>query len=121
MNRKHLSIWAVAAFALSASLAVAQDVKIRHVSDQAGALDAVGNAVATGKSGGSIPTLAQDYACGRDGIKAFKEALATTGPQIVHEEYAPQQTTDFTAPAERLFNALKDRPGRKVIFILWAG
>jgi branched-chain amino acid transport system substrate-binding protein len=83
--------------------------------------DAIANAVAVGKKGTSIATLAQDYAFGRDGVKAFKEALAGTGAEIVHEEYAPQQATDFTAPAERLFNALKDRKGRKVIFIIWAG
>jgi branched-chain amino acid transport system substrate-binding protein len=83
--------------------------------------DAISNAVAIGKKDTSVATLAQDYAFGRDGVKAFKEALAGTGAQIVHEEYAPQQTTDFTAPAERLFNALKDRKGRKVIFIIWAG
>ena len=83
--------------------------------------DAIANAVAVGKKDTFIATLAQDYAFGRDGVKAFKEALAGTGAQIVHEEYAPQQTTDFTAPAERLFNALKDRKGRKVIFIIWAG
>ena len=83
--------------------------------------DAISNAVAIGKKDTVIATLAQDYAFGRDGVKAFKEALAGTGAQIVHEEYAPQQTTDFTAPAERLFNALKDRKGRKVIFIIWAG
>ena len=83
--------------------------------------DAIANAVAIGKKDTVIATLAQDYAFGRDGVKAFKEALAGTGAQIVHEEYAPQQTTDFTAPAERLFNALKDRKGRKVIFIIWAG
>ena len=83
--------------------------------------DAISNAVALGKKDTVIATLAQDYAFGRDGVKAFKEALAGTGAQIVHEEYAPQQTTDFTAPAERLFNALKDRKGRKVIFIIWAG
>src|SRR5688500_18160683 len=83
--------------------------------------DAISNAVAVGKKGTFIATLAQDYAFGRDGVRAFKEALAGTGAQIVHEEYAPQQTTDFTAPAERLFNALKDRKGRKVIFIIWAG
>ena len=83
--------------------------------------DAIANAVAVGKKGTVIATLAQDYAFGRDGVKAFKEALAGTGAEIVHEEYAPQQTTDFTAPAERLFNALKDRKGRKVIFIIWAG
>jgi branched-chain amino acid transport system substrate-binding protein len=83
--------------------------------------DAIANAVALGKKDTFIATLAQDYAFGRDGVKAFKEALAGSGAQIVHEEYAPQQTTDFTAPAERLFNALKDRKGRKVIFIIWAG
>ena len=83
--------------------------------------DAISNAVALGKANTSIATLAQDYAFGRDGVKAFKEALAGTGAEIVHEEYAPQATTDFTAPAERLFDALKDKPGRKIIFIIWAG
>ncbi len=70
-----------------------------------------------------IATLAQDYAFGRDGVKAFKEALAAVGSKakVVHEEYAPQQTTDFTAPAQRLFEALKDKPGRKVIVVIWAG
>jgi len=71
----------------------------------------------------SIAMLAQDYAFGRDGVKAFKDALAAVGSsaKIVHEEYAPQQTTDFTAPAQRMFEALKDKPGRKVIGIIWAG
>ncbi len=83
--------------------------------------DAISNAVALGKKDTVIATLAQDYAFGRDGVKAFKEALAGTGAQIVHEEYAPQQTTDFTASAERIFSALKDKKGRKVIFVIWAG
>jgi branched-chain amino acid transport system substrate-binding protein len=83
--------------------------------------DAIANAVAIGKKDTVIATLAQDYAFGRDGVKAFKDALAGTGAEIVHEEYAPQQTTDFTAPAERIFNALKGRKGRKVLFVIWAG
>ena len=83
--------------------------------------DAISNAVALGKPGTVIATLGQDYAFGRDGVAAFKEALAGTGATIVHEEYAPVTTTDFTASAERLFNALKDKPGRKVIWIIWAG
>ncbi|MGA7984583.1 MAG: substrate-binding domain-containing protein [Burkholderiales bacterium] len=80
-------------------------------------------AAATLKGDISIATLAQDYAFGRDGVKALKDALARVGSKakIVHEEYAPQQTTDFTAPAERIFAALKDRPGRKVLAIIWAG
>ena len=85
--------------------------------------DAASGAVALAGPNVSIGMLAQDYAFGRDGVKAFKDALAATksGAQIVVEEYAPQTATDFTASAERLFNALKDRPGRKVISIIWAG
>jgi branched-chain amino acid transport system substrate-binding protein len=84
--------------------------------------DAVAGAAALPRDA-QIATLAQDYAFGRDGVKAFKEALAAVGSKakIVHEEYAPQQTTDFTAPAQRIFAALKDRPGRKVIVVIWAG
>lgn len=68
-----------------------------------------------------VATLAQDYAFGRDGVAAFKGALEGTGAHLVAEEYVPQQTTDFTATIERLFNALKDQPGRKVIMIYVAG
>lgn len=68
-----------------------------------------------------VATLAEDYAFGRDGITAFKSALDGSGATVVSEEYAPQGTTDFTAYAERLFNALKDMEGRKVILIYFAG
>jgi branched-chain amino acid transport system substrate-binding protein len=81
--------------------------------------DAISNAVALDKPNVSIATLAQDYAFGRDGVKAFKDALKTA--KIVHEEYLPTSTTDFTAGAQRLIDALKDQPGRKIIFIIWAG
>ena len=83
--------------------------------------DAISNAVAIGKPGVHIATLAQDYAFGRDGVAAFKQALAKTGATVDAEEYAPINTTDFTAPAQRLFDALKDKPGRKIIWIIWAG
>lgn len=81
--------------------------------------DAIANAVALDKPGTVIATLAQDYAFGRDGIKAFREALKTA--KLVHEEYLPTTTTDFTAGAQRLIDKLKGQAGRKVIFILWAG
>ncbi|HEY4068187.1 MAG TPA: substrate-binding domain-containing protein [Burkholderiaceae bacterium] len=81
--------------------------------------DAISNAVAQDKAGTSIATLAQDYAFGRDGVKAFKDAIKKA--KIVHEEYLPANTTDFTAGAQRLVDALKDKPGRKVIWIVWAG
>jgi branched-chain amino acid transport system substrate-binding protein len=84
--------------------------------------DAIAAAVATPQNA-QIAMLAQDYAFGRDGVKALKEALAAIGSKatIVHEEYVPQATTDFTAPAQRMFDALKDKPGRKIIGIIWAG
>jgi branched-chain amino acid transport system substrate-binding protein len=81
--------------------------------------DAISNAVALDKAGVSIATLAQDYAFGRDGVKAFKDALKNA--KLVHEEYLPTSTTDFTAGAQRLFDALKDKPGRRIIFVIWAG
>ena len=81
--------------------------------------DAIANAVAFDQPDTSIAMLAQDYAFGRDGVKAFKGALKQA--RIVHEEYLPANATDFTAGAQRLFDVLKDKPGRKIIFILWAG
>src|SRR5574337_1996980 len=81
--------------------------------------DAISNAIALDNPNTSIATLAQDYAFGRDGVKAFKAALKHA--KLVHEEFLPTNTTDFTAAAQRLIDALKDKPGRKVIFIIWAG
>jgi branched-chain amino acid transport system substrate-binding protein len=80
-------------------------------------------AAGTLKSGGSIAFLAQDYAFGRDAVKAGKEALTMVGSKakVVHEEYAPQNTTDFTASAQRIFDALKDKPAPRVLGIIWAG
>lgn len=85
--------------------------------------EALASAAAFGNEPVSIATLAQDYAYGREAIAAFKEALVSvkSPAKVVFEEYAPPQAIDFTASAQRLFDALKDRPGRKVIYIMWAG
>jgi branched-chain amino acid transport system substrate-binding protein len=83
--------------------------------------DAIANAVAIGKPGVTIATLAQDYAFGRDGVAAFKEALAKTGATLAAEEYVPTSTSDFTAVGQRLFDTLKDKPGKKIIWVIWAG
>jgi branched-chain amino acid transport system substrate-binding protein len=80
-------------------------------------------AASTFKTGGSVAFLAQDYAFGKDAIKAGKEALISVGSKakVVHEEYAPMTTTDFTAPAQRIFGALKDKPQPRALVIVWAG
>ncbi|MDF1718610.1 MAG: substrate-binding domain-containing protein [Antarcticimicrobium sp.] len=83
--------------------------------------DAVSNAIALAGENVHIATLAQDYAFGRDGIAAFKDALEGTGTDVAHEEYVPTDTTDFTAAAERIFNAMKDLDGKKKLFVIWAG
>jgi branched-chain amino acid transport system substrate-binding protein len=83
--------------------------------------DAVSNAIAIGKPGVVIATLAPDYAFGRDGVAAFREALAPTGAKLVFEEYAPPGTTDFTAAYQRIFDALAKEKGQKIIFLYWAG
>lgn len=83
--------------------------------------DAISNAVAIGKQGVTVATLGQDNAFGKDGVAAFKEALSKTGATLAAEEYVPAATTDFTAAAQRLFDALKDKPGRKIIWVIWAG
>ncbi len=81
--------------------------------------DAISNAVAIDKDGVTVATLAQDNAFGRDGVKAFKDAIKKS--KVAHEEYLPPATTDFTAGAQRLIDKLKDQPGRKIIWIVWAG
>ncbi|SFR68452.1 amino acid/amide ABC transporter substrate-binding protein, HAAT family [Marinobacter daqiaonensis] len=85
--------------------------------------DAVSNAVAIGGEGVCVSTIAQDYAFGRDGVSAYKEAMEKEGGKIVHEEYLPTDATDFTAAAQRLFDSLKDRTDceEKYIFGIWAG
>jgi len=83
--------------------------------------DAISNAVAISKPGVSIACIAQDYAFGRDGVAAYKKAAEKLGAKVVHEEYSDPKGTDFTAPIQRLIEALKDKPAPKYIFFIWAG
>jgi branched-chain amino acid transport system substrate-binding protein len=71
----------------------------------------------------SVGMLGLDTAFGRDGVKAFRQALAAIRPKakIVAEEYAAGNTADFAPFAERLFGALKDKPGKRIIGFIWAG
>ena len=81
--------------------------------------DAIANAAALDQAGTHIVTLAQDNAFGKDGVKAFKGAVKKA--KVVHEEYLPAATTDFTAAGQRIIDKLKDQPGKKVVWIIWAG
>jgi hypothetical protein len=66
-----------------------------------------------------IAVLANDNAFGRDGVKAAKEF--TKKAKIVHEEYLPVGTTDFTAGLQRIIDKLKDQPGKKYLSVGWSG
>jgi branched-chain amino acid transport system substrate-binding protein len=85
--------------------------------------DALAAAAAVPDGDVSIGMMALDTAFGRDGVAAFKEALAGVRPKakVVAEEYAAGNTADFTPFAERLFNGLKDKPGKRLIAFIWAG
>lgn len=83
--------------------------------------DAIANALAVAKPGVSLATIAQDYAFGRDGVAAYKAAVEKLGAKVVHEEYTPRDATDFTAPIQKIIAALKDKPGAKYVFVIWAG
>lgn len=82
-------------------------------------MDAISQASVLDKPNVHIATLAQDYAFGREGMSAFKSALKQA--RVVHQEFLPIATTDFTAAALRIREALKDKPGKKLVYILWAG
>lgn len=73
------------------------------------------------QDGDSIAFLAADYVFGKDGVAAFKEAMATMGKKatVVHEEYLPTNTTDFTAGMQRIYGQLKDAPGNKYLVVIW--
>ena len=83
--------------------------------------DAIANALAVARPGVSIATIAQDYAFGKDGVAAYKAAVEKLGAKVGHEEYAPIQATDFTASIQKIIGALKDKPGAKYVFVIWAG
>ena len=83
--------------------------------------DAISNAAAIAKPGVSIATIAQDYAFGRDGVAAYKQAAEKLGAKIVHEEYADPKATDFTAAIQKIIGALKDKPEPRYVFFIWAG
>jgi branched-chain amino acid transport system substrate-binding protein len=81
--------------------------------------DAAANAAALDRAGNVIAVLANDNAFGRDGVKAAKEF--TKKARIVHEEYLPVGTTDFTAGLQRIIDKLKDQPGNKYLSVGWSG
>lgn len=78
--------------------------------------DAVAGAAAIAGPGVKIATFAPDYSFGWDGIAAFKTAAETLGADIVVEEYADPEATDFTSNLQKIIDAKPD-----YLFVVWAG
>lgn len=98
----------------------------RHVVrvGQSSSIYATANAIATTQKDTCVATIAQDYVFGRDSVAVYKQGAQAQGARVVHEEYLPFDTTDFTAAAQRLFDALEQAgecAGGKLIFSMWAG
>ena len=73
------------------------------------------------KDGDNVAFLAPDYVYGKDGVKAFKDALVSTKSKakVIHEEFIPLSTSDFTAPMQRIFDRMKDLQGKKYLVVIW--
>lgn len=60
--------------------------------------------------------LAPDYVFGKSSAAAWKAAIEKAGGQVTHEEFAPQNTTDFTPYLQKAANS-----GADVMIVSWAG
>ncbi len=60
-----------------------------------------------------IATLAQDNAYGREGIAAFKAGAKKLGANIVNEQYADTNSTDFTANIQNIISS------NQIIYLLF--
>lgn len=78
--------------------------------------DAVAGAAAIAGPGVKIATFAPDYSFGWDGVEAFKGAAENLGAEIVIEEYADPEATDFTSNIQKIIDADPD-----YLFVVWAG
>lgn len=78
--------------------------------------DAVAGAAAIAKPGVKIATFAPDYSFGWDGIAAFKKAATDLGAEIILEEYAAPDATDFTSNLQKVVEAKPD-----YLYVVWAG
>lgn len=78
--------------------------------------DAIAGAAAIAKKGVKIATFAPDSAFGREGIAAFKDGAKKLGAEIVNEQYADVNATDFTANIQNIITSKPD-----YLFVAWAG
>jgi branched-chain amino acid transport system substrate-binding protein len=77
---------------------------------------AVASAIAGAQPNAKVAILAQDYSFGREGAAAFVEAGKSKGLEVILQEFAPMNATDYTVNIQRIMNTKPD-----YLFVIWAG
>ena len=77
---------------------------------------AVANVIVSNKPGAKVAILAPDSAFGRSGAEPAVAALAASGAELIHQEFPPTDTTDFTPYILRIREAKPD-----YLYVIWAG
>ncbi|SDY95055.1 amino acid/amide ABC transporter substrate-binding protein, HAAT family (TC 3.A.1.4.-) [Proteiniborus ethanoligenes] len=78
--------------------------------------NAVANVIVTGKPGAKVATLAPDSAYGRSMVEPAVNSLKNNGAELIHQEFPPAETTDFTPYILRIREARPD-----YLIVIWAG
>lgn len=78
--------------------------------------NAVANVIISNKPGAKVATLAPDSAFGRAGVDPAVNALKEGGAELIHQEFPPTETTDFTPYILRIREAKPD-----YLYVIWAG
>jgi branched-chain amino acid transport system substrate-binding protein len=82
--------------------------------------DAIANAVALDQPGTSIATLAQDNAFGKRRRQGLQGARSRR-PRSCTRNTCPRRPPTSPPAGQRIIDKLKDQPGKKVVWIIWAG
>ena len=78
--------------------------------------NAMANVIINNKPGAKVATLAPDSAFGRSMVDPVVGALQKGGAQLIHQEFPPAETTDFTPYILRIREAQPD-----YLYVIWAG
>lgn len=77
---------------------------------------AMANVIINNKPGAKVATLAPDSAFGRAMVDPVVGALKDGGAELIHQEFPPAETTDFTPYILRIREAKPD-----YLYVIWAG
>ncbi len=77
---------------------------------------AMADVIVNSKAGAKVATLAPDSAFGRSMVDPIVNELIERGGELVHQEFPPAETTDFSPYIMRIREAKPD-----YLYVIWAG